>query len=376
MYEPPFCPNFLCNLHKKNIKEHNWYYLSGKYKTKIFGKVKRFRCKACGKYFSTQTFDIDYYAKRIIDYKELLKKIVSTSSIRDISRDFSISTGTVQNKIFRLSHQAMGLHEELKELIKKQDDFVADGFESYSVSQYFPNNIHLLALKESQYMYFSNYVTIRRKGRMTNNQKKRRNELEKRFWAPYKGVEYAFFEVLDEVIKYKRVFKESQIKLFTDEKLEKKRVFSKHEDIKRLKKQNQIVHKRVSSKKPRTNTNPLFCVNYLDRQMRKDLSNQVRETVCFSRNVNNCMEKHMVYVFYHNYIKVFREKQRNRNRKTHAEVAGIKKSLIDSAIEKLFRKRVFYTLQNLKGFTKRLWKRMLFTPLKRKVEYVPKYAFA
>jgi hypothetical protein len=376
MNKPTFCPNLVCKLHRKEVQADKWYYREGRYATETFGKVQRFRCKRCGKYFSSQTFDIDYYAKRIIDYRELMKKVVSTSSTRDIARDFAISTETVQNKLLRLAHQAMAIHEELKKGITKADDIVVDGFESYCVSQYFPNNIHLFVLKESQYLYFTNYVTIRRKGRMTSRQKRRRSMLEERFWPEYKGIERGFSEVLDEIVKFKSTSGNIQTYMITDEKIDYIRACKSHGCFNNLVKNKQIITKRISSKNVRSMDNPLFPVNYLDRLMRKDLSNQVRETVCFSRNVNNCMEKQMIYLFYHNYIKVFREKQRKNNTITHAEVAGIQKHLISDALDRFFKKRVFYSLSYFSGFIKRLWKRNLFTPLKQKVDYVPKYALA
>jgi transposase-like protein len=376
MNEPKYCPCLICDLHKKDLDLHRWYNKAGEYKTKAFDKVQRYRCKACGKYFSEQTFNIDYYAKKVIDYKELLKKVVSTSSTRDIARDFEISTGTVQNKLFRLSRQAIAVHEELKASIKKPDDMVADGFESYSVSQYFPNNIHLLMLRTSQYVYFSNYVTIRRKGRMTEAQRARRSRLEEQFWPAYKGVELSFSDVVDEVVRLKDRCGSTSVKFITDEKKEYGKALWNHKDMNRFLRDRQIVHIKISSRKVRTARNPLFAVNYLDRQMRKDLCNHVRETVCFSRNVNNCMEKHMIYLMYHNYIKLFRENQRYQNKLTHAEVAGIGKHIIEKTVSQAFTVRRFLSLENISGFVKRLWKRNLFTPLKQIVEYIPKYALA
>jgi transposase-like protein len=376
MKEPPFCPRLTCKLHKKEPETTTWYYKAGHYHTKAFSRVQRYRCKICGKYFSAQTFSLDYYAKKVVDYRELLKRLVSTSGTRDMARDFDISTGTVQNKLFRLSHQAMAVHEDLKAALKRPDDMVADGFESYSVSQYFPNNIHLLALRESQYVYFSNYVTIRRKGRMTRAQKARRKALEKRFWPAYKGIEFSFNDVLDEVARFKQNCGPASFRFITDEKKDYRRAMQEHKIMKRFLQDKQIEHVTVNSRKPRTARNPLFAVNYLDRQFRKDLSNHVRETVCFARNVNNCMERQMIYLMYHNYLKQFRENQRYQNRITHAEMAGIEKRLIQTTVSRAFTVRRFLSLANINGFVRRLWKRTLFTPLKQVVEFIPKYTLS
>jgi transposase-like protein len=376
MKRPEFCPNFLCKLHRKDNMKKEWFRWHGKYMTKTFGKVQRFLCTSCKRTFSIQTFSIDYYAKKKINYRELLKKLISTSNQRDISRDFKVSLGTVRNKIFRLSRQALAMHQEMKHYIKDRTDVVADGFESYCVSQYYPNNIHLLALKESQYVYYTNYVTIRRKGRMTDAQKQKREKMEAQFWAPHKGIEDEFSELLDEVADISRKSSPRPMILYTDEKHEYARAINKHKVINSLIRQGCFIHNKIPSKKARTFTNQLFTVNYLDRQMRKDLADHVRETVCFSRNVNDCMERLAVYFMYHNYMKLFREKQRHKDQSTHAEVAGIHKNLIRKALRSIFTRRRFLSLENISGFVLRLWQRQLFTPLKCRVEYVPQYALA
>jgi len=373
---PEFCPNMLCKLHDKDNTKKHWFARHGRYYTKTFGVVQRFVCRCCNKTFSTQTLNIDYYAKKKLDYHELVKKLVSTSSQRDMSRDFKVSLGTVRNKLDRLSRQAMALHQTLKQEVSDQAVVVADGFESFCVSQYFPNNIHLLALKDSQYICYTNYVTIRRKGRMTPKQKLKRERLERQFWAPYKGIELEFAEVLDEVVRIRDNSVYPRFTFYTDEKPEYVRAMSNHPHVSSLKQRQQLVHEQISSRKARTITNHLFAVNYLDRQIRKDLAGHVRETVCFARNVNDCMNRLNVYFMYHNYIKVFREKQRHKDKRTHAEVAGIPKVSIRKALRFIFTRRRFLSLESITGFNLRLWQRQLFTPLKRRVEYVPKYAFA
>jgi transposase-like protein len=364
-----FCPNNECKLHNKQLKPYTWYDRYGTYKTKVFGRVQRYKCRRCGHTFSDQTYSIDYYAKRVIDYEELLKKIISTSSNRDISRDFSISTGTVSNKISRLSRQAIAVHEELKKKIVLTDSLSADGFESYSVSQYFPNNINFLVLSSSQYVYYLNYITIRRKGRMTENQKIKRKMLENVYKPSSKGIEISFLYLLYEIENMNKG--KGDIYLYTDEKKEYERALMRHPyGYVGLK------HIKTSSKKMRNYQNKLFSNNYLDRQIRKDLSNHVRETVCFARNVNNSMERMLIYIMYHNYMKIFREKERGRENRTHAEVAGIKRIFIDKSLENIFSKRRFLLLEKISDSFEEVWNRTLITPLKKNKEYLPAYAVA
>jgi len=64
-----------------------------------------------------------------------------------------------------------------------------------------------------------------------------------------------------------------------------------------------LIHRRCSSTAPRTVSNDLFSVNYLDRQILKDLAEHTRQTVQFARNAVNQMERLAVYRAYHNYFK-------------------------------------------------------------------------
>ena len=54
-----------------------------------------------------------------------------------MARDYCVTTDRVMNKLMRCSRQALALHEELKTEIEDPQAVEADGFESYSISQYF-----------------------------------------------------------------------------------------------------------------------------------------------------------------------------------------------------------------------------------------------
>ncbi|HSV57169.1 MAG TPA: hypothetical protein VLH39_08715, partial [Magnetospirillaceae bacterium] len=69
----PFCPNPLCDLHLSEPPP-GWFAPFGFYRTRTFGLIPRFRCRSCGKTFSTQSFSIDYYAKRTVNYQDLLSR--------------------------------------------------------------------------------------------------------------------------------------------------------------------------------------------------------------------------------------------------------------------------------------------------------------
>ena len=98
-----------------------------------------------------------------------------------MGRILTASPTCITNRISRLARQAIAVHVELLSQLALSEDLVADGFESFAVSQYFPNNIQVLVGKESQYWLFSDFAHLRRKGRMTEYQKLRNQQLQAAF---------------------------------------------------------------------------------------------------------------------------------------------------------------------------------------------------
>jgi hypothetical protein len=250
---------------------------------------------------------------------------------------------------------------------------VADGFESYCVSQYFPNNIHLLVGQRSQFVYAENHVTLRRKGRMTERQKRRREALDKLFRPTPRGIERAFARIGTEALRVLSDSRRAGLSLWTDEKLEYRRALESRPCVAALIKEGRFRHRTISSRAARTRDNPLFAVNYLDRELRKDLHEHVRETVCFGRNVNHQEERLTLYLFRHNFLKPFRI---TGDQRSHAEVAGYNVEAIDAAIEGVWRDREFLSLTALSEDGENGWLRKYRTPLKKGRQYLPQYAVA
>jgi len=369
-----FCPNSDCELHH-STPEERWYRKAGFYNTLAFGPVQRYKCFKCGRYFSDQTYSLDYYAKKILPYTGLLNQLVSTSSGRSLARYYQVSVDTINNKISRLARQAIGFLSHMRSTIPLQEALVADGFESYCTSKYFPNNINIFVGKQSQFVYFIDYVTIRRKGRMTELQKKLRKTLEKTFKADSKGIKKSFTDIVLEILDLYPPSQNNPVTLLTDEHKDYVRALNTHH-LQAFRMAKLLLHKKYSSERKRDKLNPLFSVNYMDREFRKDIINTVRKTCCWSRNVSNMMERFMVYLFHHNFLKKYRINQEKGDQTTHANVAGIEQKKIDKQMTGFFSLRYFFSkINNAYRTTFRTWFRSYLTPLKQKKEYLPAYAF-
>ena len=367
MHSFSFCPNPECPNHKAAPQGH-WYVSLGFYSTKCFGDVPRYRCKICGHSFSSQTFSLDYFAKKRLDYRQIERLVSSSMSQRALSRHFKVSLGTINNRIMRLSHQTLAMHSLLRPRASHREPVCIDGFVSFDRSQYFPNNITISLTSHSQFILSLSHATLRRSGRCTDSQKRRKTILYRSVTFEKAALERSFSELLDQLYRERCTIYSSPLLLITDEKCEYARALGVHPS------RFSIHHLTVNSKVPRTFQNPLFASNYLDRELRKDLADHRRETVCFPRNVANMLNRLVVYLGWHNYEKHYRIAKHIIL--THAEVAGIERNAICKARESQFKERAFLSRIGLSILERRLWLRSFSTPLKRKAEHVPFYAYA
>jgi transposase-like protein len=369
---PPFCPNPACPRHRAGSPQPYREYIAwGSYPTKAFGAVPRFRCLSCRRTFSAQTFSPHYYAKLRLDIADIATRLVSTSGLRAIGRALGASSDTVSNRVARAARQVLAAESRLSLSRRPCEDLAADGFESFCVSQYFPNNIHVLVGSRSQFVYAANHVTIRRKGRMTEGQRARRAELEARFRAAPRGIEDGFAALARDCLRVLCDGARPRLELWTDEKQEYARALARPSCAASLAASGRLAHRTVSSRRARTTANPLFAVNYIDRELRKDLHEHVRETACFGRNVNRQMERLAVWAFMHNYLKPHRVRG---SVSSHAEVAGYDPGEIARELGVLWTERAMLSRVDLDEGMLDTWLRRRATPLKAGSEYLPAYA--
>ena len=270
-----------------------------------------------------------------------------------------------------MARQALAIHTELCSGLSLDEDLVADGFESFTKSQYFPNNINILIGKESQFWLLSDYAHMRRKGRMTAFQKKRNEEL-----RPYTSINnvtiYKSFSSLVNTAHYFMMKSgRRNISLYTDEHQQYKMVM----DLFNADNKEKINHIQISSKRARTLTNPLFAVNYTDREIRKDCSDHARETCQSAKNVANAMDRLAIYRMYHNFIKPFRINERNNTLETHATMAGMGRKKIYTEMKTAFTQRRFLgKVLNMSGSDLKIWCRGISTPMNRFADHLPRFA--
>lgn len=152
-FSPRFCPRPACPEHRRfapgyRFRRHGSY-LS---RTRV---VPRFRCRACGRTFSQQTFALSYYLKRPQLLRPVAAGLQAGSAHRQLARTLGCAPSTVTRLSARLGRHAIllmsralsHLHGLLTEPV------VLDHFESFEFSQDFPFGVATPVGSASWFVY-------------------------------------------------------------------------------------------------------------------------------------------------------------------------------------------------------------------------------
>ena len=236
------------------------------------------------------------------------------------------SYSVLKNRVLRLARNYLNLFDTALATYQLVEDIAFDGFESFVGSQYVIDNFNIAVGTRSRIPYLFTLSLFRRKGRMTDGQKKRRAMLD-RYWRPERGelvnrCKIAFRDLLSLYLNKNAL---TSFTLYTDEKKEYVRALSTLTEARHLGEINVLRHRTISSRAARTRRNPLFPVNYLDREIRKNSAAHVRETVRFDREVNMTSSRMAVVLGYHTFRKPFRidNKANVDDEPTHADRVGL-----------------------------------------------------
>ena len=184
---PEFCPNPDCPNHTTTEATiHTWYSRFGSYTTKTWGKTPRFICNECGKTCSSNTFSIHYWAHSKVDFQDLDHRLNCCGGYRQIGRSVKLSYAVLKNRYLRLARNYLNLFDSALAGFPLAEDIAFDGIESFTNSQYTPNNFNIAVGTVSQLPYAVSLSLMRRKGRMTDTQKRNRALLDA-VWQPPKG---------------------------------------------------------------------------------------------------------------------------------------------------------------------------------------------
>lgn len=343
-WRPPHCPN-------PNCEYHNEFRSSWRYKRKGYylreccpRRVQRYACLHCHRTFSTQTFSTTYWLKR----PELLPRIfamtVGCMANRQISRALRCAHSSVTGQIARLGRHSLLFQARDLEKITV-NEVVIDGFESFEWSQYFPFHHNVAVDPNTGFFLFHTDSPLRRKGRMTDYQKRRRAQLEDLYPRAHpKAVETGIRELLEVVTKGT-----TQILVRSDDHRAYPRAMRSIPC--------DIEHHITSSKERRDANNPLWQINLLELNIRHATSAHKRETIAWAKRRQASAEKLTTYQVWSNYV---RNRWINGVRESTAMLMGLRKGML--RITDVLEERLFRTRQELPRPWDRYYDRDVVTP--------------
>lgn len=297
---PLFCPNQACAHHQLAGAVWRWV------KAGFFARacpplrVQRYRCLHCGRYFSDQTFRTTYWLKQPALLAPIFHRLLGCSAYRQIAREFDCSPSTIARQAARLGRHCLLFHQQHRPRRPLEEPLALDSFISFEWSQYYPTAFHVSAGLDSHFFYGFTDSELRRSGRMTRAQKRRRSELETRLGRPDPRATEKEVAALLQLLAPRS----QTLELHSDQ----------HEDYPRALKRLphlKVSHHQISSRAARTASNPLFPINLLDLLIRHSGANHKRETIAFSKRRQSAAERLAVFLVWRNYIKSFSEQKRD-----------------------------------------------------------------
>ena len=341
-FRPPFCPRAKCAYHRDPT---GWRFKKTGFFHRSFPprRVQRYLCLSCRVSFSFQTFQTTYWLKRPDLLATIFHRSLSCSGLRQISRELDVAPSTVMRHCERLGRHCLLFQQQFRNRARTDEPLVADGFESFEYSQYHPCHFHLVVGSRSHFLHVFTDSELRRKGRMTVAQRRRREQLERAFGRPDpKSIEREMAEAL------RLVPGDGPIELHTDEHPAYRRA------LRRVGRP--FRHVVTPSKQARTTSNPLFPVNLADLLIRHSGANHKRETIAFSKRRQGAAERLAIFQVWRNFVKEFSER---RGGGTPAQRLGLVARKM--TVREVLAKRLFASRVTLPGRLLRYYGRQITT---------------
>jgi hypothetical protein len=245
---------------------------------------------------------------------------------RQMARALRCSPSTVAHHIARLGRHCLLVQMRELDRLPSIGEIAIDGFETFEWSQYYPFHHNVAVDVESGYFLYHTDSPLRRKGRMRNQQKLRRESLEQTLGrASPRAVEEGVRELLQAI--------PASVIRSDDHRAYPRAIAALERNI---------IHRVTSSKRRRDRRNPLWEVNLLDLMIRHSTAAHKRETIAWAKRRQASIEKLAIFQVWRNYMKRRWEKG---ERVTPAMVLGLERrpwQLYD-----VLKERLFYEKTNL-----------------------------
>jgi hypothetical protein len=134
--------------------------------------VQRFRCRLCGRRFSRQSFRADRQHKKPHLNAAFLQLMVSGVALRQAARILRVARRTIEHRFAWLAAHAAAFHAHRR--VGLEGPFMLDELETFEANRYQPVTVPVLIQPRGLFLVAAEVAPLRRKGRMTPRQRRRR----------------------------------------------------------------------------------------------------------------------------------------------------------------------------------------------------------
>ena len=324
-FHPPHCPWPDCRQHHPRPHSPFKYKRNGSYRRKCDGRrVPRFRCKACLRTFSAQTFSCSYYAKLPHLLPVTAAALNAGSAHRQIARSYTCSPSTITRISARLGRHALLLQAlALQHLAGIDEPVVLDHFEGFVLSQLDALGLATPVGHHSWFVYGVDPAPHRRGGRLTAAQK-RKLKKRTRPLAPRGSVRQSFSRVFD--LFQSMLHPWDRWTLISDAHPAGRAALAGHPLRERTRHLEFRNPPRGSKGSPRSSAarvrdRAMFAVDALHSLWRHTQAHHRRETIAFPRRINAAVERGFLMAVWRNFVKW--RSERKPDRRTPAMLKGL-----------------------------------------------------
>ncbi len=355
MPRPQYCRNPACPC--AYDPPPGWLARAGTYATRAHGTVQRYACKRCGKGMGDQTESMHYYAKRHLDLDEIFSRVRGGSSLRDIGRELGCSRTAVANAVVRLGRQAMACHVDLLSSLELPGKLVFDGLVSAVTSRDYPSQIQTLVNRSAELLLAMTHYVGERGGPRTGKQRER-IEQKRALWRPQPGALSESIRLL--VNELPRFVGRGKIRIDTDENRLYTSVINADLAMRWYRQTQQLTVVQTPSTVPRTTSNPLFPVNYVDRMIRHRMREHTRESIALGQNSTMQMLRMWIFAWDHNVRQPYRVNDRHCS--CRAIEAGARVALVTRLQREFMSRRRSLRRLQVPESMRQVWLGRLATP--------------
>lgn len=236
--------------------------------------VPRFRCRSCGRRFSRQSFRADLRQKKPYLNAALFRLMVSCVGQRQAARALGVARRTVERRVRWLAAHAEAFQSGRLRGAALAGPFQLDEMESFEANRYQPVTVPVLIDRRTFFIVATAVGPLRRKGRMTPLQRRRRAEHEAAHGRRASGSKRAVRRVLGRLVPLtlnRPVVLESDRKALYGQL--GSRTFG-----------SRFVWRTHSASARRDRDNPLFPINHTNARLRHFLARLRRRSWCVSKS--------------------------------------------------------------------------------------------